>query len=175
MTPTDSPAGAGGIPDATHAARTGPRFLPPRWFVRLAWAAHRGLLRITRDRVGLAAPTPGGRFGMLRLRSTGRRTGQERAVVLGYLQDGDRLITLAMNGWDPADPAWWLNLQADPRATVDLVDGSHRVLAREAAGAERDRLWAAFGQHSGYGDLAALAARRGRPTPVVMLDPVRNA
>lgn len=151
--------------------RPGPAFLPPRWFIRSAWAAHRGLLRATGDRVGLAAPAPGGRFGMLRLRTVGRRSGQERAVILGYVEDGDRLVTLAMNGWAPADPAWWLNLQAEPLARVDLVDGGRQVRAREATGAERDRLWGALSAHSGYGDLATLPARRGRPTPVVVLDP----
>ena len=145
--------------------------LPPRWFIRSAWSAHRALLRLTRDRVGLSRPTPGGRFGMLRLRTTGRRSGAERAAVLGYVQDGERLVTLAMNGWAPADPAWWLNLQAHPEASVDLVDGTRRVAAREAHGAERERLWRVVAQHSGYGDLEALAARRGRPTAVVVLEP----
>ena len=147
------------------------RTLPPRWVVRTAWAAHRALLRLTRDRVGLAEPTPGGRFGMLRLRTTGRRSGAERAAVLGYARDGDRLVVLAMNGWAPADPAWWLNLQAHPEASVDLRRGSQRVVAREAHGAERDRLWSLVAAHSGYGDLEALSARRGRRTAVVVLEP----
>lgn len=145
--------------------------LPPRWVIRSAWSAHRALLRLTRDRVGLSRPTPGGQFGMLRLRTTGRRSGEERAAVLGYVQDGEHLVTLAMNGWAPPDPAWWLNLQAHPEASVDLVDGARRVVAREAHGAERERLWALVAQHSGYGDLEALAARRGRPTAVVVLEP----
>ncbi len=127
-------------PTPTRPTPSGPASLPPRWVIRSAWAAHRGLLRATGDRVGLTRPTPGGRFGMLRLRTTGGRTGQERAVVVGYVEDGDRLVTLAMNGWDAADPAWWLNLQACPEASVDLVDGSRRVVAREADGEERDHL-----------------------------------
>jgi deazaflavin-dependent oxidoreductase (nitroreductase family) len=107
---------------------------------------------------------------MLRLHAVGRRSGRERAVVLGYIEDGDRLVTLAMNGWDPADPAWWLNLQAHPEATVDLARGARRrVIAHEAAGEERARLWSALHDYSGYGSLDALAARRGRPTPVVVL------
>ncbi|GAA2645711.1 nitroreductase/quinone reductase family protein [Paractinoplanes durhamensis] len=146
--------------------------LPPRWFIRSAWRAHRTLLRVTADRVGLSAPTPGGKFGMLRLTTTGRRSGRPRGVVLGYLEDGDRLVTLAMNGWDRADPAWWLNLQADPHAGVDLVTGSHPVTAREATGEERERLWSALLNCTGYGDLAGFAAQRGRETAVVVLDPV---
>jgi len=145
--------------------------LPPRWFVRCAWVVHKALLRVTRDRVGLATPTPGGRFGMLRLRTVGRRSGQERAVVLGYVEDGDRLVTLAMNGWDPADPAWWLNLQAHPRASVDLVGGTRTVVARAAVGEERDRLWTALRGYAGYGNLDAFAARRGVETAVVVLEP----
>lgn len=145
--------------------------LPPRWFVRTAWVAHRALLRVTGDRVGLSVPKPGGRFGMLRLRTTGRRSGQERAVVLGYIEDGDRLVTLAMNGWDPADPAWLLNLRAHPEASVDLVGARRAVVAYEAVGEERARLWAALHDYLGYGDLPAFSARRGRETPVVVLHP----
>lgn len=145
--------------------------LPPRWFVRSAWVAHRGLLRLTGDRVGMSVPQRGARFGMLRLHTTGRRSGRRRSVVLGYIEDGNRLVTLAMNGWDPADPAWWLNLQADPEATADLVGGSRRVTAHRATGPERDRLWTALHDYTGYGDLDGFAARRGREPAVVVLAP----
>ena len=145
--------------------------LPPRWFIRSAWVAHRALLRVTGDRVGLAVPTPGRHFGMLRLHTIGRRTGNRRAVVLGYIEDGDRFVTLAMNGWDPADPAWWLNLQAQPEATADLVGGSREVAAYRATGTERERLWAALHDYPGYGDLDTFAAQRGRETAVVVLAP----
>jgi deazaflavin-dependent oxidoreductase (nitroreductase family) len=145
--------------------------LPPRWFIRSAWRAHRGLLRVTADRVGLSTPKPGGKFGMLRLHTTGRRSGRDRAVVLGYINDGDSLVTLAMNGWDPAHPAWWLNLKSHPNGRVDLVTGSHPVTAHEATGPDRERLWQALLTCTGYGDLPAFAARRGRETPVVVLTP----
>ncbi|MFF5083065.1 nitroreductase/quinone reductase family protein [Actinoplanes sp. NPDC000266] len=142
---------------------------PPRWFVRGAWVAHKALLRVTADRVGMSTPAPGGKFGILRLHTVGRRSGRPRAVLLGYIEDGDRLVTLAMNGWDAADPAWWHNLRARPGATVDLVGGSREVTAHEATGAERERLWKALHDYSGYGDLDAYAARRGRETAVVVL------
>lgn len=145
-------------------------YLPPRWFVRSAWVAHKLLLRATSDRVGLSAPRPG-KCGMLRLTTVGRRSGEPRAVVLSYIEDGDRLVTLAMNGWDPADPGWWHNLQARPAATVDTVTGSRAVTATRAAGADHDRLWTALHDYEGYGDLDAFAARRGRDTAVVVLSP----
>ena len=145
-------------------------FLPPRWFVRGAWATHKAMLRVTNDKVGLRPVAPG-RCGMMRLVTTGRRSGERRAVVLCYIEDGDRLVTLAMNGWAPADPGWWLNLQAAPEATVDLAGGSREVVAHRATGADRDRLWAAMHGYEGYGDLDAFSARRGRETAVVVLAP----
>ncbi|MFL1378758.1 nitroreductase/quinone reductase family protein [Nocardiopsis protaetiae] len=141
--------------------------LPPRWFVRGAWTGHRLLYRTTGR--GLSRPRAGGRMGMLRLRVTGRRTGRERAVILGYHLDGDSYVTLAMNGWAEPDPAWWLNLRANPRAEVDTVDGTFGVVGREAAGAERDRLWSRFDDYQGWGDIDAFSTRRSH-TPVIVLD-----
>jgi F420H(2)-dependent quinone reductase len=145
--------------------------VPPRWFVRTAWFAHKALTRATADRVGLHHPTPGGQFGILRLHTTGRRTGRPRAVLLGYITDGDRYVTLAMNGWQRADPAWWLNLKSHPTARVDLKGGTREVVAHEAQGPDRDRLWTALESITGYGDLNAFAAIRGRRTAVVVLTP----
>ena len=40
----------------------------------------------------------------MRLTTVGRRSGQERSVILGYLDDGPNLVTLAMNGWGKESP-----------------------------------------------------------------------
>jgi F420H(2)-dependent quinone reductase len=79
------------------------------------WHGHRALVAATRCRVGLRRPKPGG-WGVLRLTTVGRRTGRPRAVLVGYIEDDSNLITMAMNGWGQAEPAWWLNLQARPDA-----------------------------------------------------------
>ena len=55
-------------------------------------------------------PKPSG-WGVIRLTTVGRRTGRPRAVLVCYVDDGDHFITMAMNGWGPAEPAWWLTLQ----------------------------------------------------------------
>ena len=148
------------------AAKHPPR-LPPRWFIRLVWQLHRGLVRATGGRVGLWRPSK--RWGTLRLTTTGRRTGQPRHVVLGYVEDGPNLVTLAMNGWDPAEPAWWLNLQADPAADAELDGVRLRVSGRAAEGEERARLWVRWGEIDK--DLDAYAARRPNGTAVVVLEP----
>lgn len=145
---------------------------PPRALIRTFWLLHRSAHRLTGGRFGLSRPQAGARFGMLRLISTGRRSGRTRTAIVGYFEDGPNLVTLAMNGWGEAEPAWWLNLQADPAATVVLPDGPRAVRARAAAGSERDRLWATFREYPGWGDdITALAAGRPAPTTVVVLEP----
>ena len=94
--------------------------LPPRCVIRTAWVLHRALYRFSGGRVGLSRPTPASRFGMLRLTTVGRRSGQPRVAIVGYYEDGPNLVTLAMNGWAEAEPAWWLNLQAHPDTVVEL-------------------------------------------------------
>ncbi len=144
--------------------------LPPRWFVVSFWHAHRAVVKATRGRFGLWRPKPGG-WGALRLTAVGRRTGQPRAVLLGYIEDGDNLVVLAMNGWAPAEPAWWLNLQAHPGTAVQTRDGVRNVRAHAAQGAERDRLWSRWAGVDK--NLAAYAARRPGETAVVVLEPSR--
>lgn len=148
--------------------RTRSTWLPPRWVVRLAWRAHRGLYRATGGRRGLWHPTPT-RWGAMRLTTIGRRTGHERSVILGYFEDGPNLVTLAMNGWAADEPAWWLNLQARPDARVDLADGRRAVRGRAAQGEERVRLWLRWRELDK--NLDAYAARRPGQTAVVILEP----
>ena len=112
-------------------------FLPPRWFIRIAWVVHRALYTVTGGRRGLRPPTPK-TYGLMRIHTIGRKSGAARTAILGYFEDGPNLFTMAMNGWGEPEPAWWLNLQAHPDATLDLPDGSRAVTARAAAGEERD-------------------------------------
>jgi deazaflavin-dependent oxidoreductase (nitroreductase family) len=148
-----------------------PPSLPPRWIIRTIWRAHRMLYRLTGGRLGLARPTAT-KAGMMRLRATGRISGEERVAILCYIERGDALVTLAMNGWGAASPAWSLNLRAHPDAAVDLADGTRLVRARVATGAERDELWAATGAVHGWGDdLDAFAGLRPHETAVVVLEP----
>ena len=113
------------------------------------------------------------KWGTMRLTTIGRRTGRERSAILGYYEDGPNLITLAMNGWAAAEPAWWLNLQAHPDASVDLADGPRAVRARAAEGDERARLWARW-RDVGT-DVDAYATRRSAETAVVVLEPLPEA
>lgn len=150
-------------PDTAGGAR-----LPPRWFIRLFWAVHRRVVRWSGGRLGLWRPKPG-KWGALQAHTVGRRTGRPRPVILGYLEDGPNVVTMAMNGWGEPEPAWWLNLQAHPDVTIDLVGEHREVTARAAVGEERDRLWARWQEVDK--DLDAYAARRPHETAVVIFEP----
>jgi deazaflavin-dependent oxidoreductase (nitroreductase family) len=142
--------------------------LPPRWVIRLFWSTHRGVYRATGGRVGLRRPKVN-QYGMMRLTTIGRRSGQERSVILGYFEDGPNLVTMAMNGWADPEPAWWLNLQAQPQVTVEVADGPQKVTGRAAEGEERSRLWTRWQEIDK--NLDAYAALRSSDTAVVILEP----
>ncbi len=95
-------------------------WLPPRWFIVAFWHAHRRVVRATHGRKGLWPPRPG-KWGALELTTTGRRSGRPRSVIIGYYDDGLNLVSMAMNGWGAAEPAWWMNLLADQHAVVELA------------------------------------------------------
>ena len=110
MTPTDQ---VESTPASDEAADS--PFMPPRWFVRTAWIAHRALFRGTGGRRGLWPPKPG-KWGTMRLVTVGRKTGKEREAIVAYFEDGTNIVTMAMNGWGEGEPAWWLNLLDHPDA-----------------------------------------------------------
>jgi deazaflavin-dependent oxidoreductase (nitroreductase family) len=151
------------------AAPPRPPSVPPSWFVHAAWRVHRALHRLSGGRL-LWTPANRRGWGALRLTTVGRKSGQERSVIIGYLDAGPDLVALAMNGWDEGHPSWWLNLEAHPDAVVRLAGQDPRpVRARRAAGPERDRLWQRWAAVNPQ--LDAYAGLRSTETPVVVLEP----
>ncbi len=148
---------------------TRPPRVPPPWFVHTAWRAHRALYRLSGGRFLWTTSNKRG-WGACRLTTTGRTSGHERSVIIGYVEDGPNLVALAMNGWDAGHPSWWLNLEANPDAVVRLKGQHPRpVRARLAAGDERARLWQRFVTVDPH--IEAYAGGRGIETPVVVIEP----
>jgi deazaflavin-dependent oxidoreductase (nitroreductase family) len=146
-----------------------PPALPPRWFVHAAWRVHRALYKLSGGRFLWTTSNKRG-WGALRLTTVGRKSGQDRSVIVGYLEDGPNLVLLAMNGWDEGHPSWWLNLMEHPDATVRLSGQSVRpVRASEAAGDERDRLWKRWGAVNP--ELDGYSGTRSTETPVIIIEP----
>ncbi|MFH8346653.1 nitroreductase family deazaflavin-dependent oxidoreductase [Streptomyces sp. NPDC018045] len=105
---------------------------------------------------------------LLLLTTTGAKTGLPRTTPAVYLPDGeDRLAVFASNGGSPTAPAWYHNLTAHPVATVEAGTRTYRARATEAAGADRERLWAR--QVAADPQFAAFQERAGRRIPVLVL------
>lgn len=122
--------------------------------------------RLSSGRV--AGHIPGGARICL-LTTTGRRSGRQRTVPLVYVPDGDDLVVVASRGGMGSNPAWYLNLLADPDASVQVGASRRRVRARDATAMERRRLWPTL--TAAYPHFDAYQARTSRHIPVVVLSP----
>lgn len=133
--------------------------------VELFWKLHKLAYRISGGRVG-------GRLvnlPVLLLTTHGRRSGRPRRVALTSLPWEGRHVVIASCLGEPRHPAWWLNLEAQPEATVQLGSRRFRVKAREALGEEREAIWRALVARQP--DYDVYASRTQRRIPVVVLDP----
>jgi deazaflavin-dependent oxidoreductase (nitroreductase family) len=135
-----------------------------RWLLALITRLQRWLYLTTNGRIGQSF------FGIeiLLLTTTGRRSGRPRIVPLLYVRDGAAWVVTASNMGDGRDPAWWLNLEADPRARIQVRGEHHDVVARRATPEEEERLWPVL--TSSYRYYSDYRRNAGREIPVVLLE-----
>jgi deazaflavin-dependent oxidoreductase (nitroreductase family) len=133
--------------------------------IKTTTAVHRFWYRLTGGRLG-------GSFGkaqILLLSTRGRKSDKERTLPLIYVEDGADLVLIASNGGDDRHPAWYLNLLADPSATVTIKSESRKVIAETAGPDDRPRLWQkATAVYPNYDEYTK---RTSREIPVVILKP----
>jgi F420H(2)-dependent quinone reductase len=140
-------------------------------FARLYARAHATLYALTGGRVGAALRVAhGARPPVLLLETIGRRSGAARTSPLIFIEDGRDLIVIAANAGHPKDPAWWMNLAANPHATVRIGAERRAVVATAIDGERRTALWRRFAaMYAGLEDYQRQACRQ---FPVVALAPV---
>ena len=114
----------------------------------------------------------GGMFegkNVLLLTTIGAKSGQERLSPLAYTRDGDRYVIAASMGGAPKNPAWYHNLIANPKVTVEVGTEKFEATATVIADrAERDRLYAGMIAHAeGF---AEYETKTTRLIPVVVLE-----
>jgi deazaflavin-dependent oxidoreductase (nitroreductase family) len=106
---------------------------------------------------------------VLSLTTIGRRTGRPRSTVVTCFTYGDDLGVAGMNLGIASNPAWALNLQANPQAAITLRTETIAVTARRATGEEAARLWQRWVEVQpsarAFRDLA------GRDIPLFVLTP----
>jgi len=128
-------------------------------------ALHRVLYRASGGRIGSRV------WGLpiVLLTTTGRVSARRRTVPLCALRQGESFVVIASYGGLDRAPSWWLNLQREPRATVQVGTTTRPVVARAAENDERARLWAEVTRIApGY---LGYERRTSRRIPVVLLEP----
>ena len=134
----------------------------PRWMVWTLTRAHLASHRWLRDR----GP---GRGRILFLTTIGRKTRKQRTVPLSFVRDGEGYAVVGSNGGAEWYPRWWLNLQSDPNAVVQIGKERRRVVAEKASDADRERLWPELLKvYAGYDNYVRNTTRE---IPVVLLRP----
>lgn len=92
-------------------------------------------------------------LAVLDVTTTGRKSGQRRTSHLIATPYDGTLALLGTNFGQPSTPAWALNLEADPRATVTYRNVSREVIARPATPTEAEDIFAMAGRfYPGYLD-----------------------
>ena len=106
---------------------------------------------------------------LLLLHHVGAKSGKDRINPLVYRQDGDRYVIFASKAGAPTNPDWYHNLKANPGVTIEVGTDTIDVVADEAGGEERDRLFQAQVESSPqFGDYQA---KTDRVIPVMVLTP----
>ncbi|SHN47450.1 nitroreductase family deazaflavin-dependent oxidoreductase [Cryptosporangium aurantiacum] len=126
-------------------------------------AYNRELIRKFRESRGAAM----GDRPLLLLTTVGARSGQARTSPMMYIPDGDRLLVVPSNAGAPRHPAWYHNLVANPRVTVEVGSETYEADAVVAEGEERDALFARIAEQ--YPFFTDHQAKTTRVIPVVAL------
>jgi deazaflavin-dependent oxidoreductase (nitroreductase family) len=96
--------------------------------VKFLARVHLGLLRASGGNLGHRLF--GGRVVLLT--TVGRRSGRQRTTPLAYMRHGDSLVVAASCGGSERIPDWWLNLQHQPLAVIEMYGVKSVVHARRA-------------------------------------------
>jgi deazaflavin-dependent oxidoreductase (nitroreductase family) len=141
---------------------------PARLALKLGSGAHAGVYRATGGKLfGHIGESP-----ILLLNTIGRKTGRKRTSPLLYVMDGEDFVVIASKGGAATHPAWYVNLMANPEATVEIEDREVQVEAEEADPEEKARLWQKMVEM--YPAYDAYQEKTEREIPLLVLRPVER-
>jgi deazaflavin-dependent oxidoreductase (nitroreductase family) len=106
---------------------------------------------------------------LLVLHHTGAKSAEDRITPIAYLGDNGRYVVIASNGGAPTSPHWYHNLKAQPRVTIEVGTQTIDVVASEATGEERERLFRT--QAERFPQLTEYEQKTDRVIPVIVLTP----
>lgn len=101
------------------------------------------------------------------LTTTGAKSGQKRTTPVVYRREGDAMYVFASMAGAPTSPAWYHNMVANPRISVEVGTEQYEAVATVLDRAERDRVYAA--QAADYANFAEYQEKTTRVIPVVKI------
>ncbi|HEY4428265.1 MAG TPA: nitroreductase family deazaflavin-dependent oxidoreductase [Solirubrobacteraceae bacterium] len=104
---------------------------------------------------------------LLLLHHTGAKSGTHRVNPLAYQADDGRYVVFASKGGAPTNPDWYHNLKANPNVTIEVGTNTIEVVASEATGEERERLFRT--QAERVPQFAEYEEQTSRVIPVIVL------
>ena len=108
---------------------------------------------------------------LLLLHHTGAKSGTRRINPLVYQGDGERYVIFASKGGAPTNPDWYHNLLANPQVQIEVGAETIDVLASEAEGEERERLFGTQKERAPV--FAEYEQQTERTIPVIVLTPAK--
>ncbi|HEV3045916.1 MAG TPA: nitroreductase family deazaflavin-dependent oxidoreductase [Solirubrobacteraceae bacterium] len=110
---------------------------------------------------------------LLLLHHTGARSGVSRVNPVAYLPNDPGYLIWAANGGAPSNPDWYHNLTAHPNTRIEIGTETINVVAEEATGEERERLFKTATRR--YPQLAEAARKTDRVIPMIVLTPTSES
>lgn len=77
----------------------------------------------------------------LLLKTIGRKSGKPVVVPLHFSRRRGEIMLIASNGGAQTHPAWYLNMEANPKVTIQIKNKVWKGTTRFAQGEERKEIW----------------------------------
>jgi deazaflavin-dependent oxidoreductase (nitroreductase family) len=136
------------------------------FLIRIFMAANAFLIRTTSGRIGSKLGTQ----TILLLETIGRKSGQPRVIPIAYFLHGGKYLIVESNWGKDKHADWYLNLQKQPRAVLQVNGKRITVEAHDAQGDEYARLWKfATKRHPPYLRYQEMTKRR---IPIIVFQPI---
>jgi len=133
-----------------------------KWFM----AINAFLIRISKGRIGSQLGTQ----TILILHTVGRKSSQPRSIPIAYFFYEGKYLIVESNWGKDNHADWYLNLQKQPQASIEVKGRTIEVNARFAEGEEYARLWDyVTRKHPPYLDYQNMTKRK---IPIAVFEPM---
>jgi deazaflavin-dependent oxidoreductase (nitroreductase family) len=140
--------------------------MPSNFVLKTMNLVHKSILTVTGGKKGWNA----GNMPVLKLTTTGRKTGKPREVMLtSPIQVGNTFVIVASRGGDDHHPAWFVNLRDNPKVWIETqAEPKHERRARIATTSEREALWPQI--VNTYANYGGYQSKTDRQIPLIFLE-----